>query len=390
MTHKRFHLRTQLSIAMILTSVMALVIFIFGMLGFYIYVEERWIASLSAANRETLKALVENESVDAQALTTLVNVFSISWSEGYAVREMTALLIFVFIAIICSIFIGIIVARRLSQPIESVTYAALKVANGAFSDQLDHKKAMSLEAHDLLLSFNKMTRYLESAERESTASAAAIAHELRTPLTVLRGRLQGMSDGTFEASQALLEALMGQVDTLSHIVTDLETISRLDSGRLKFEEDVIDLADIARSVVTSTAPDIEINGTIFEYDLQPALVRGDGARVRQALNALIANASQYAATGKYVRVETGVRGKNAYLKVLDKGPGISKKNRGRVFDRWWRAEKSRSRVGGGSGLGLSVVKAIARAHSGDVRVFDGLEGKGVSFVIFIPLMNVSD
>jgi signal transduction histidine kinase len=112
--------------------------------------------------------------------------------------------------------------------------------------------------------------------------------------------------------------------------------------------------------------------------------------VRQALNALIANASQYAATGKYVRVETGVRGKNAYLKVLDKGPGISKKNRGRVFDRWWRAEKSRSRVGGGSGLGLSVVKAIARAHSGDVRVFDGLEGKGVSFVIFIPLMNVSD
>ena len=390
MTFKRFHLRTQLSIAMILTSVMALVVFIFGMLGFYIYVEERWIASLSAANRETLRALVENESVDAQALTTLVNVFSISWSEGYAVREMTALLIFVFIAIICSIFIGIIVARRLSQPIESVTYAALKVASGAFSDQLDHKKTMSLEAHDLLLSFNKMTRYLESAERESTASAAAIAHELRTPLTVLRGRLQGMSDGTFEVSQALLEALIGQVDTLSHIVTDLETISRLDSGRLKFEEDVIDLADIARSVVTSTAPDIEINGTIFEYDLQPALVRGDGARVRQALNALIANASQYAATGKYVRVETGVRGKNAYLKVLDKGPGISKKNRGRVFDRWWRAEKSRSRIGGGSGLGLSVVKAIARAHSGDVRVFDGLEGKGVSFIIFIPLMNVPD
>lgn len=390
MTFKRFHLRTQLSIAMILTSVMALVVFIFGMLGFYIYVEERWIASLSAANRETLRALVENESVDAQALTTLVNVFSIFWSDGYAVREMTALLIFVFIAIICSIFIGIIVARRLSQPIESVTYAALKVASGAFSDQLDHKKTMSLEAHDLLLSFNKMTRYLESAERESTASAAAIAHELRTPLTVLRGRLQGMSDGTFEVSQALLEALIGQVDTLSHIVTDLETISRLDSGRLKFEEDVIDLADIARSVVTSTAPDIEINGTIFEYDLQPALVRGDGARVRQALNALIANASQYAATGKYVRVETGVRGKNAYLKVLDKGPGISKKNRGRVFDRWWRAEKSRSRIGGGSGLGLSVVKAIARAHSGDVRVFDGLEGKGVSFIIFIPLMNVPD
>ena len=387
MRQQRRHLRTQLSLAMIFTSVMGLTIFILGMLGFYIYVEASWIASLSAANRETLKALVENESIDPQALTTLVNVFSISWSDGYALKELMALLIFVLIAIAGSIFIGITVARRLSQPIESVTDAALKVANGAFSDRLDHKKAMSLEAHDLLLSFNKMTRYLESAERESTASAAAIAHELRTPLTVLKGRLQGMSDGTFEASQTLLKALLGQVDTLSHIVTDLETISRLDSGRRKFDAGIIDLADIARSVVTTTAPDIEINGTIFEHDLQPALIRGDGARVRQALNALIANACAYAATGKYVKVETGVEGEHAYLKVVDKGPGISKENREKVFDRWWRAETSRSRAAGGSGLGLSVVEAIVRAHSGDVRVLDGPHSQGVSFVISIPSVD---
>ncbi|MFT5420500.1 MAG: two-component system sensor histidine kinase AdeS [Candidatus Endobugula sp.] len=387
MIHKRFHLRTQLSIAMIFTSVMALAIFIFGMLGFYIYVQERWIESLSAANRETLLALIGNESVDVEALITLVNVFSISWAEGYAVREITVLLVFVSLAVMGSILIGVKVARRLSQPIESVTHAALEVASGKFSYQVGHKIAMSLEAHDLLLSFNKMTRYLESAEREATESAAAIAHELRTPLTVLRGRLQGMSDGTFEASTDLLVALIGQVDTLSYIVTDLETISRLDSGRLKCEEDAINLADIALSVVTSSAPDIEINGTIFEHDLQPAHVRGDGARVRQALNALIENARQYAAMGQYVRVETGVSGNNGYLKVMDKGPGISIKDRARVFDRWWRAERSRSRVAGGSGLGLSVVNAIARAHSGDVKIFDGPDGNGVSVVIFIPLMK---
>jgi two-component system sensor histidine kinase AdeS len=332
-----------------------------------------------------LKANVENESVDVQALTALVNVFSLSWSDGYAIKEVTAVLIFVLIAIVGSVLIGIVVARRLSQPIESVTDAALKVANGAFNDRLDHKKAMSIEAYDLLASFNKMTRYLASAERESTASAAAIAHELRTPLTVLRGRLQGMSDGTFEASPTLLVALLGQIDTLSHIVTDLETISRLDSGRLKFDDDVVDLADIARSVVTSTAPDIEIKGILFEHCLQPALVRGDGARVRQALNALIANAYQHAAIGKYIKIEAGVRDKIAYLSVVDKGPGISKENREKIFDRWWRVEKSRSRAAGGTGLGLSVVKAIARAHGGDVKVFDGPDGKGVSFVVSIPL-----
>jgi two-component system sensor histidine kinase AdeS len=385
---RRLHLRTQFSIAMVLTSVTALAIFIFGMLGFYIYVQERWVETLSANNRDTLKALIGNESVDAEALTTLVNVFAISWAEGYAIREVTVLLIFVLLSIVCAIFVGMIVARRLSQPIESVTHAALKVASGEFNYQVDHTLAASLEVHDLLQSFNKMTHYLESAEREATESVAAIAHELRTPLTVLRGRLQGMSDGTFKASEDLLQALIGQVDTLACIVSDLETISRLDSGSVKYQEDVINLADVALSVVTSMARDIEVNGVVFEYDLQPAYIKGDGPRIRQALNALIENAKQYGAPGKYVRVETGINGTDGYLKVLDKGPGICEENRERVFDRWWRAEKSRSRVTGGSGLGLSVVKSIARAHTGNVRVVDGPDGQGAAVVIFIPLTSV--
>jgi two-component system sensor histidine kinase AdeS len=387
MRYKRLHLRTQLAIAMIFTAVITLAIFIFGMLGFYIYVQERWVESLSPNNRETLTALIENDAVNAEALITLVNLFSVSWTEGFAVSEFVVLLVFVLLAIICSVFIGILMARRLSQPIESVTHAALEVASGAFSFQVDQKLGVSLEARDLLLSFNKMTRYLDSAERESTESAAAIAHELRTPLTVLRGRLQGMSDGTFQASRDLLESLMGQVDTLSYIVNDLETISRLSTGRFKFEVDAINLADVALSVVRSMAPDIEKNGIIFEHELEPALVRGDEARIRQALNALIENATRYAASGRYIRVETGLSGENGYIKVLDKGPGISKINRERVFDRWWRAENSRSRVKGGSGLGLSVVKAIARAHCGYVRVLDGPQSKGVTFVICIPQMS---
>jgi len=387
MRYKRLHLRSQLAIAMIFTAVITLAIFIFGMLGFYIYVQERWMESLSPNNRETLTALIENDVVNAEALTTLINLFSVSWTEGYAVSEFVVLLVFVSLAVICSIFIGIFMARRLSQPIESVTHAALEVASGAFDFQVDQKLGVSLEARDLLLSFNKMTRYLESAERESTESAAAIAHELRTPLTILRGRLQGMSDGTFQASKDLLESLMGQVDTLSYIVNDLETISRLSSGRFKFEKDAINLADVALSVVRSVAPDIESNGIIFEHELEPALVRGDQARIRQALNALIENAKRYAASGRYIRVETGLSGESGYIKVLDKGPGISEVNRERVFDRWWRAENSRSRVKGGSGLGLSVVKAITLAHSGFVSVLDGPQGEGVTFVICIPHMS---
>lgn len=387
MKYKRLHLRTQLAIAMIFSAMITLAIFILGMLGFYIYVQQSWMESLSENNRQTLTALIQNDVVNAEALTTLVNLFSASWTEGYAVSELVVVLVFASLAVICSIFIGIFMSRRLTQPIESVTHAALEVASGAFDFKLDHKLAVSQEARDLLLSFNKMTRYLEYAERESTESAAAIAHELRTPLTVLKGRLQGMSDGTFQVSKDLLESLIGQVDTLSYIVNDLETISRLSSGRFKFEKDAVNLADVALSVVTSMAADIESNGINIEIELQPALVRGDEARIRQALNALIKNAIRYAATGKYIRVETGLSQENGYIKVLDKGPGISRINRERVFDRWWRAENSRSRVKGGSGLGLSVVKAIARAHGGSVGVLDGYQSEGVTFVINIPQMH---
>jgi signal transduction histidine kinase len=150
---------------------------------------------------------------------------------------------------------------------------------------------------------------------------------------------------------------------------------------------VINLADVALSVVTSMARDIEVNGVVLEYDLQPAYIKGDGPRIRQALNALIENAKQYGSPGKYVRVETGINGNNGYLKVLDKGPGICEEDRERVFDRWWRAEKSRSRITGGSGLGLSVVKSITRAHTGNVRIVDGPDGQGTAVVISIPLTN---
>ncbi len=214
-----------------------------------------------------------------------------------------------------------------------------------------------------------------------------VIDDMHTPLTVLRGRLQGMSVGTFQSSRDLLEALIVQVDTLSYIVSDLETISRLSSGRFKFEKDAINLADVALSVVRSVAPDIESNGIIFEHELEPALVRGDQARIRQALNALIENAKRYAASGRCIQVETGLSGEHGYIKVSDKGPGISIINRERVFDRWWRGENSRSRVKGGSGLGLSVVKAIALAHGGFAKVLDGPQSEGVTFVICIPQMS---
>lgn len=386
MNQRPLRLRTQLSFAMILSAVITLFVFISGMLVFYIYLEVSWVEGLDEVSRKNLETLIQSGDIDPEALTTLVAVFSSSWSEGYGGTEVYFLVLFAALAIMCSIIIGIIVARRISRPIEAVTDAAVKVSGGALTFQVPHQPHASSEASDLMQTFNKMTRSIEQAERESTASAAAIAHELRTPLTILRGRLQGISDGAFEPSNDMFDALVAQVDTLSGIVDDLAALSLLSAGEYQPETSLVDLADEARTVLVSVKPSLEKNGIVLEEQLRPTQVHVEPARIRQALNALLENAVRYAASGKYLRIETQEADGKAYLRVADRGPGIAKKYRNHIFDRWWRAETSRTRAEGGSGLGLSVVRAIVTAHGGRVFVSTNSEDDGGAvFTIQLPI-----
>ena len=178
--------------------------------------------------------------------------------------------------------------------------------------------------------------------------------------------------------------MIGHVDILSHIVDDLGALSGLISGQFDLETRRIDLGEVALSVVTSFAPDIENDNIVLEHALQPVSVIADPTRIRQALNALLQNARRYAATGRYIRVETRMENQYACLRVTDRGPGIKPSDRQRAFDRWWRAETSRSRAKGGSGLGLAIVKAIAQAHNGNVKITDGPNAQGITVTIILP------
>lgn len=385
MIRKFAKLRTQMSISMVATAIVALIILVAGMSAFYIEMRQNWISELSEENRQTLARMLEKEDVHPDALATLIATYSETWISDYADAEFIFICFYTLLAIVVSIIIGHVIAARLSRPIEAIKDAALQVSKGELDIELDPRQFRAAEVRDLLLAFDDLTKSLKQSERELSASAAAIAHELRTPLTVLRGRLQGYYDGAFEPNKDQLKALLDQIDTLSKITSDLSILSQSGSNAYKPELSPVNLSDIAQSVLLGSAPDIKTAGMKIETAFLPAYAMAEPERIHQALNALVENAIRYAKEGELLRVETGQSDDHAYVRIIDHGPGLSDTEKQRVFDRWWRADASRNRAKGGSGLGLSVANAIVQSHFGKLTVED-LDGhSGVAFTLSLPL-----
>lgn len=273
-------------------------------------------------------------------------------------------------------------ARRLIHPLEAVATAARRVAAGDLSARAAPTKASSAETRQLIDDFNYMAGQLSRAETEMRAWHAAIAHELRTPLTILRGQIQGCVDGVFTPDIPSLQGLLVQVEGLSRIVDDLKILTLAQNGRLELRLETIDLAQEVASVVSATAPMLQLAGVSVQADLGDVVIRGDGARIRQLLMALLENVRRYAAPCE-VRIETRVTRDHAVLRVCDHGPGLPEGSEHQVFDPFWRSDTSRSRESGGSGLGLAVVQAIAQAHGG-IAVAMASEPHGVTFEIRLP------
>jgi len=208
----------------------------------------------------------------------LVGAFSQSWSGNSADLEFLTFATLVIIAIIAASFIGIWLAKRLSRPIETLTLAANRVAAGSFDVCVDESASGAGETRELFISFNHMTDALRDAEREANYSAAAIAHELRTPLTVLRGKLQGIGDGVYEPTSELINALVGQLDTLSTIVDDLGLLSRRSNDKPGIAQLEVNLAAEVESVLKTVEADLIEEGFEIRLLLASAWIKGDAAR----------------------------------------------------------------------------------------------------------------
>lgn len=227
-----------------------------------------------------------------------------------------------------------------------------------------------------------MAAKLADMAAEMTFWNAAVAHELRTPLTILKGRLLGIRDGVFEPTETVVDSLLIQVDGLSRLVDDLRVVTLQDSGRLEMHFATTDISGEIRHAVDSIRPVLSAAGFSLDLAMPCVLIECDGTRIRQAMLALLDNARRYATPGQMI-IRTSATDTHVVVQVEDQGPGMAPDFAALAFQPFTRAELSRSRSSGGSGLGLSVVRAIALAHGGTVRYHQSSLG-GSIFEMRLP------
>lgn len=382
MMWRTLRLRTQLAAAMILAILLAI---LFGYVGLNLFArwqEQMMLNALDPVARQTLMEVNAGGRPPAAAAVALYKE-RVRIAQTIDHEQSVLLIGLAALASMFGIAVGLALATRLARPIEAVSHAARAITSGDLSARAAEGPPGAGELRQLLSDFNSMAEALEVYDRDLREGSAAIAHELRTPLTILRGRLQGQLDGVFATDGPAIAALIQEVDLLARIVEDLQTLSLANTGRLELTVRLADMALLAATHLHALEPILASVGMRLETRLAPTLVEIDEQRLGQVLLALVDNSRRHAASGGVVEVETKIDGASALLIITDRGPGLPSHEPDQVFRRFWRGEPSRSRVHGGSGLGLAVVKAVVEAHGGTVLAGDRPDG-GAVFQIQLP------
>lgn len=286
-----------------------------------------------------------------------------------------------------------ILASHIFKPLKELLSSTTKLANMDLRNRLEIIDNEPSETFELRQSFNRLLNRLEESLNIQCQFVADASHELRTPLTSIQGytKLLLRRGGTID-SNLLIEALQTISDEsgrLIRLVSDLLQLARADAGQpIINQQELIDLREVVTSVedtVSVIAPEqLEIH---FISPSLPVLVLADGDRLKQVLLNLTNNAIKATQAGGRVTVVLRAVGEEAILKVIDTGIGIAPADQQRIFDRFYRVERSRTRTrhyGGGTGLGLAIAQTIIRAHGGTIELESELN-KGSTFTVRLPL-----
>ncbi|MER5795116.1 HAMP domain-containing sensor histidine kinase [Streptomyces sp. NPDC001980] len=273
-----------------------------------------------------------------------------------------------------------VVAMRLVRPLRALTAAAQQPPELHVRAPVRTRDETGLLAE----AFNELTERRERLEEQRKAMVSDIAHELRSPLTNIRGWLEVTRDGLVDPDPALLGSLHEEALVLQRIIDDLQDLAAADAGTLRVHREPVRAADLIDQVAAAHRVAADAAGVTLLTDSDgTAWLDADPVRMRQALGNLVSNAIRHTPADGTVTLSARRAGDDVVLTVTDTGPGIAADDLPHVFERFWRAEKSRSRRTGGSGLGLPIVRHLLAAHDGTAEARSE-PGKGAEFTLRLP------
>lgn len=280
------------------------------------------------------------------------------------------------IVVLLTVGVAMLLASRVIRPVHALTEATRRMRAG--DGEARAATTARWEIAELTAAFNEMAEHVARTDRQRKDLVSDISHELRTPLGTIRGWLVAAHDGLADLDRELVSSLLEETVLLEHLVDDLGDLALADAGQLRLEPVEVNLGDLLRHVAASGDGRVTV-----EAPAELPLV-ADPVRLRQVVGNLVANAERHTPADGRITVSARQDGSWVVVAVADTGSGIAAEDLPHVFDRFWRAEKSRSRRTGGSGLGLAIVRHLVEAHGGTVGVTSTL-GVGSTFTVRLPV-----
>lgn len=287
-----------------------------------------------------------------------------------------------FLLIVSYAIISLIISRKVESQINNVMLKAKYIADGEYDKEINIDTDI-IEINNLSESINSLSQTIKKQEDIRKRLTGDISHELKTPLTNIQSHLEAMIDGIWEPTNSRLVSVKEESERLTGLVLDMQKLNKYDEYSIKLEKEKFNISKVITNILFNFSNTIHKKGLKFVFKENDKVLFADKDKITQALINLISNAIKYSKENGKIEIHIQEYDESIIIKIKDNGIGISNEDLPYIFERFYRTDKSRTRLTGGTGIGLTITKAIVESHGGKVRAVSKL-GEWSEFDIILP------
>ncbi|MEM8860417.1 MAG: HAMP domain-containing sensor histidine kinase [Chloroflexota bacterium] len=291
------------------------------------------------------------------------------------------------IAFLVGVGFSMLVWSSIITPIRKMAQSSQRIADGRYDERVELPNRAGEAITQLAINFNQMAQTLESVEEQRIRLMGNVTHELRTPLSSLSGYVEGLGDGVFEPNEKLVGSMKKQIDRMARLIDETQALSQAESRIIQLSLEAVNVADAINQVIYQLTPQAlaKEHTVAFAEPEQDVYVSADYDRLIQILLNLNSNAISYTPPRGNIDFSLSVEAKTCIIQIKDSGIGIPADKLPFIFERFYRVDSSRSQKHGGSGVGLTISRNLARQMNGDLLAMSNGEKTGSIFQLILPL-----